>query len=52
MYVHSGGLEGVTSQLSWYKHKGLLDDARTIQSYANCSGVKGTKSLFLLLLVF
>jgi 1-aminocyclopropane-1-carboxylate deaminase len=32
MYVHSGGLEGVASQLSRYKHKGLLDDARTIQS--------------------
>lgn len=31
MYVHSGGLEGIASQLTRYKHKGLLD-ARTIQS--------------------
>lgn len=30
MYVHSGGLEGVASQLTRYKHKGLMD-ARTIQ---------------------
>lgn len=30
MYVHSGGLEGIASQLTRYKHKGLLD-ARTIQ---------------------
>ncbi|KAL7528402.1 hypothetical protein ACHAXR_002432 [Thalassiosira sp. AJA248-18] len=31
MYVHSGGLEGVASQLTRYKHKGLID-ARTIQT--------------------
>ena len=31
MYVHTGGLEGIASQLTRYKHKGLLD-ARTIQS--------------------
>eukprot|EP00585_Thalassiosira_rotula_P019968 CAMPEP_0196202796 /NCGR_PEP_ID=MMETSP0912-20130531/5473_1 /TAXON_ID=49265 /ORGANISM="Thalassiosira rotula, Strain GSO102" /LENGTH=138 /DNA_ID=CAMNT_0041476765 /DNA_START=30 /DNA_END=446 /DNA_ORIENTATION=+ len=30
MYVHSGGLEGIASQLTRYKHKGLID-ARTIQ---------------------
>ena len=30
MYIHSGGLEGVASQLTRYKHKGLID-ARTIQ---------------------
>jgi len=26
MYVHSGGLEGISSQLTRYKHDGLLDD--------------------------
>ena len=31
MYIHSGGLEGVASQLTRYKHKGLLE-ARTIQT--------------------
>ena len=31
MYVHSGGLEGVASQLTRYKHKGLID-SRTIQN--------------------
>jgi 1-aminocyclopropane-1-carboxylate deaminase/D-cysteine desulfhydrase-like pyridoxal-dependent ACC family enzyme len=31
MYVHSGGLEGIASQLTRYKHKGLID-ARTIQT--------------------
>lgn len=25
MYVHSGGLEGISSQLTRYKHKGLID---------------------------
>ena len=30
MYVNSGGLEGVASQLTRYKHKGLID-AGTIQ---------------------
>lgn len=25
MYVHSGGLEGISSQMTRYKHKGLLD---------------------------
>ena len=25
MYVHSGGLEGIASQLTRYKHKGLID---------------------------
>ena len=30
MYIHSGGLEGVASQLTRYKHKGLID-TRTIQ---------------------
>ena len=30
MYIHSGGLEGVSSQLTRYSHKGLLDP-RTIQ---------------------
>lgn len=25
MYVHSGGLEGISSQLTRYKHKGLVD---------------------------
>ena len=30
MYVHSGGLEGVSSQLTRYKHKGLVD-SREIQ---------------------
>jgi 1-aminocyclopropane-1-carboxylate deaminase len=30
MYVHSGGLEGIASQLTRYKHKGLID-ARTSQ---------------------
>jgi 1-aminocyclopropane-1-carboxylate deaminase/D-cysteine desulfhydrase-like pyridoxal-dependent ACC family enzyme len=30
MYVHSGGLEGIASQLTRYKHKGLID-AGTIQ---------------------
>jgi 1-aminocyclopropane-1-carboxylate deaminase/D-cysteine desulfhydrase-like pyridoxal-dependent ACC family enzyme len=30
MYVHSGGLEGVSSQLTRYRHKGLVD-AREIQ---------------------
>ena len=25
MYIHSGGLEGVSSQLTRYKHKGLID---------------------------
>jgi 1-aminocyclopropane-1-carboxylate deaminase/D-cysteine desulfhydrase-like pyridoxal-dependent ACC family enzyme len=28
MYVHSGGLEGVASQLTRYKHKGLIDASR------------------------
>ncbi|KAL3807718.1 hypothetical protein ACHAXA_008291 [Cyclostephanos tholiformis] len=31
MYVHSGGLEGISSQLTRYKHKGLVG-ARTIQT--------------------
>jgi len=31
MYVHSGGLEGISSQMTRYKHKGLLD-ANQIQS--------------------
>lgn len=31
MYVHSGGLEGVSSQMTRYKHKGLLE-ANQIQS--------------------
>ena len=26
MYVHSGGLEGISSQLTRYKHKGFLED--------------------------
>jgi len=26
MYVHSGGLEGISSQLTRYKHNGLLDE--------------------------
>lgn len=30
MYVHSGGLEGVASQLTRYKHKGLLDAGKTV----------------------
>jgi len=30
LYVHTGGLEGIASQLTRYKHKGLID-ARTIQ---------------------
>ena len=30
LYVHSGGLEGVASQLTRYKHKGLID-ARVVQ---------------------
>jgi len=30
MYIHSGGLEGIASQLTRYKHKGLID-AGTIQ---------------------
>ncbi|CAM9844737.1 unnamed protein product [Heterosigma akashiwo] len=25
LYVHSGGLEGVSTQLTRYKHKGLID---------------------------
>lgn len=32
MYVHSGGLEGVASQLTRYKHKNLLPDDRTVQT--------------------
>ena len=28
MYVHSGGLEGVSSQLTRYKHKGLVDSGQ------------------------
>lgn len=32
MYVHSGGLEGVASQLTRYKHKNLLKDDRTVQT--------------------
>lgn len=28
MYVHSGGLEGISSQLTRYKHKGLVDSAQ------------------------
>jgi len=32
MYVHSGGLEGISSQLTRYKHKGLLDSSQ-IQSF-------------------
>lgn len=32
MYVHSGGLEGVASQLTRYKHKNLLPDARAVQT--------------------
>jgi len=28
MYVHSGGLEGISSQLTRYKHKGLLDNSQ------------------------
>jgi len=32
MYVHSGGLEGISSQLTRYKHKGLID-ASQIQGY-------------------
>ena len=31
MYIHSGGLEGVSSQLTRYKHKGLVD-AGQVQS--------------------
>lgn len=31
MYVHSGGLEGISSQITRYKHKGLLE-SRNIQS--------------------
>ena len=31
MYVHSGGLEGVSSQLTRYKHKGLID-SRKVQN--------------------
>jgi 1-aminocyclopropane-1-carboxylate deaminase/D-cysteine desulfhydrase-like pyridoxal-dependent ACC family enzyme len=31
MYVHSGGLEGISSQLTRYKHKGLID-SRQVQS--------------------
>jgi len=29
MYVHSGGLEGISSQLTRYKHKGLIDGIET-----------------------
>ena len=32
MYVHSGGLEGVSSQLTRYKHKGLVDSREIQQS--------------------
>ena len=32
MYIHTGGLEGVASQLTRYKHKNLLPDARSIQA--------------------
>ena len=32
MYVHSGGLEGVASQLTRYKHKNLLPDSRAVQT--------------------
>lgn len=32
MYIHTGGLEGVASQLTRYKHKNLLPDARSVQS--------------------
>ncbi len=32
MYVHSGGLEGISSQLTRYKHKGLVG-ANQIQQY-------------------
>ena len=32
MYIHSGGLEGVASQLTRYKHKNLLPDARAVQT--------------------
>ena len=28
MYVHSGGIEGVASQLTRYKHKGLIDESQ------------------------
>jgi len=28
MYVHSGGLEGISSQLTRYKHKGLIDGSQ------------------------
>jgi len=30
MYIHSGGMEGISSQLTRYKHKGLVD-SREIQ---------------------
>lgn len=32
MYVHSGGLEGISSQLSRYQHNGLLEDGRQIMT--------------------
>lgn len=32
MYIHTGGLEGVASQLTRYKHKNLLPDARSVQA--------------------
>lgn len=32
MYVHSGGTSGVASQLTRYKHKNLLPDARNVQT--------------------
>lgn len=28
MYIHSGGIEGVASQLTRYKHKGLIDESQ------------------------
>ena len=28
MYVHSGGLEGISSQLTRYKHKGMIDSSQ------------------------
>jgi len=28
MYVHTGGLEGIASQMTRYKHKGLIDDSQ------------------------
>jgi len=28
MYVHTGGLEGIASQLTRYKHQGLIDDSQ------------------------